>query len=77
MSVIEFPDRSRPWMKPQVDFEEDAAGFVSDSPHAWHLRDGLRSCASPFIRAAIILHGCSAEDVPFLQRIAELLECKT
>jgi len=63
----------KPWMTPQDDFEDEAWDFVSDSPYGAELRDGLRSCASPFIRAAIIRCACTAEDVPFLLRIAETL----
>lgn len=67
--VITLPTK-QPWMRPQADFEDAAQEFVSDSPYAWELRDGLQSCASPFIRAAIIYSAVSAEDVPFLLRIA-------
>jgi hypothetical protein len=56
-------------MLPEDDFENDARHFVSDSPGAAELIRGLRSCASPFIRAAIIYCACTAEDVPFLVRI--------
>jgi len=59
----------KPWMTPRDDFEEDASNFISDSPGAIELINGLRSCASPFIRAAILLHGCGAEDIVFLRRI--------
>lgn len=61
----------KPWMTPKDNFEEDARDFVSDSPYGQELVEGLRSCASPFIRAAIIKEACGADDVPFLLRIAE------
>jgi hypothetical protein len=70
MSVIEFPDK-RPWMKPQANFKEGAENFVVNSPYAMDLVRQLRSCRSPFIRAAIIRATCSEEDAPFLQRIAD------
>ena len=54
-NVISFPtSKSEPWMTPQGNFEETASDFVSDSPYGWELVEGLRSCRSPFIRAAII-----------------------
>jgi hypothetical protein len=71
-NVTSFPaSKSKPWMTPQDNFEEDARDFVSDSPYAWELVEGLRSCASPFIRAAIIKAACGPDDIPFLLRIAE------
>jgi hypothetical protein len=70
-NVINFPPKAEPWMTPQDNFEEDACDFVSDSPCAADLVGRLRSCRSPFIRAAIIQCACSAEDHPFLLRIAE------
>jgi hypothetical protein len=72
-NVINFLSKLKPWMTPQDNFEEDARDFVSDSPGAWERVDLLRSCASPFIRAAIIYCACTAEDAPFLLRIAETL----
>jgi hypothetical protein len=73
MSVIEFPTKpEKPWMKPQDDFEQDAHDFVSNSPAALDLVHRLQSCASPFIRAAIIMAACNSLDVPFLLRIAKL-----
>ena len=74
MPIINFPRKTKPWMLPEDDFENDARHFVCDSPYAAELVDGLRSCASPFIRAAIIHCACDAEDVPFLLRIAEQRE---
>jgi hypothetical protein len=70
-NVINFLPKLKPWMTPQDDFEDDALDFVCDSPCALDLVDRLRSCASPFIRAAIIQCACTAEDHPFLLRIAE------
>ena len=74
MPIINFPTKTKPWMLPQDDFENDARDFVSDSPNGAWLADQLRGCAGPFIRAAIIYCACSAEDVPFLLRIAEQRE---
>ena len=71
MSIIEFPKKPEPWKTPQADFEIDAVNFVGGSPAAVDLVKQLQSCASPFIRAAIIACACGAEDVPFLLRIAE------
>jgi hypothetical protein len=74
-SVTDFPRHlTKPWMRPQPDFEEDAYDFVEESPGAWDRVEGLRSCASPFIRAAIILQGCNPDDIPFLLRIAAALD---
>jgi hypothetical protein len=70
-NVINFPSKPEPWMTPQDNFECDAVDFVWDSPAAWDLVERLRSCRSPFMRAAIIYCACSAEDHPFLLRIAE------
>jgi hypothetical protein len=72
-SVIDFPDQ-KPWMRPQPDFEDDARDFARESPYGRELAEDLRSCNGPFIRAAIILRACSAEDVPFLLLIAEHLK---
>ena len=71
MSIIEFPKKPEPWKTPQADFEIDAVSFVGESAAAVDLVKQLQSCASPFIRAAIIACACGAEDVPFLLRIAE------
>ena len=70
--IVKFPTKQKPWWAvPHDNFENDARDFVSDSPAGQYLVDALRSCASPLIRAAIIQRACSAEDVPFLLRIAE------
>jgi hypothetical protein len=71
MTIIDFPKKLEPWMRPQENFERDAREYVSDSPNAQHLVALLRSLASPFIRAAIIHCACTAVDDPFLPRIAE------
>jgi len=76
MSVVKFPMKQKPWLTPQDSFVDDALDFVSDSPYAADLVRQLQSCASPFIRAAIICVASSAEDVPFLVKIAEAAAIK-
>ena len=71
MSIIEFPKKLEPWTVPHEDFEDHAVQFVCESADAVDLVKRLQSCASPFIRAAIIACACTPEDVPFLLRIAE------
>jgi hypothetical protein len=72
-NVINFPLDPKPWMTPQDDFECEAVDFVCDSPAGRNLVERLQSCASPFIRSAVIFNACTAEDRPFLLRIAKTL----
>jgi hypothetical protein len=71
--IIKFPTKQKPWMTPQDDFEDAALEHISNSPNGEELCRLIRNSGSPFLRAAVIYCACSAEDVPFLLRIADAL----